>query len=88
MPSGRLGRGELEAIVLAEELKATFLLIDDLYAREEAIRRRLPIVGTLGVLAEAPDAGLIDAPDVVARLRQTNFRASQALFEWLLSRKT
>jgi len=84
--SKRLGRGELEAITLAKELKAGALLIDDRYAREEAMRHHLPIVGTLGVLGDAADAKLIDLPDAVARLRQTNFYASDALYEWLLSR--
>ena len=47
----------------------------------------LPIVGTLAVLAKAAEAELIDLPNAVARLRQTNFRASEELFEWLLSRR-
>ena len=87
MPSGSLGRGELEAIALAQELKADALLIDDYDGREEAIRRHLPVFGTLRVLAAAADAELINLPDTVARLRQTNFRASEELFEWLLSGK-
>lgn len=86
MASGSLGRGELEAIALAQELKADALLIDDQAGREEALRRHLPVVGTLRVLAAAADAKLIDLPDTVARLRQTSFRASEELFEWLLSR--
>jgi predicted nucleic acid-binding protein len=86
MRSARLGRGELEAIALAKELDARALLIDDRYAREEAIRHHLSVVGTLGVLADAADAKLVDLPDAVARLRQTTFRASEDLFEWLLSR--
>ena len=74
MPSKPLERGELEAIALAKELKADALLIDDRYGREEAVRQELPIVGTLAELAKAADAELIDLPNVVARLRQTNFR--------------
>ncbi|HKS24574.1 MAG TPA: DUF3368 domain-containing protein [Thermoanaerobaculia bacterium] len=87
VPSKRLGRGELEAIALARELNADALLMDDRYAREEAIRHHLPIVGTLGVLGDAADANLIDLPDAVARLRQTTFYASEWLYEWLLSRE-
>jgi predicted nucleic acid-binding protein len=84
MPSGSLGRGELEAIALAQEVKANVLLLDDQRGRKEAMRRHLHVVGTLRVLADAADAHLIDLPDTVARLRQTSFRASEELFEWLL----
>ena len=87
MPSGSLGRGELEAIALAQELKADALLIDDQAGREEAIRRHLPVFGTLRVLAAAADAELIDLPKTVARLRQTSFRGSEELFKWVLSRR-
>jgi len=86
VPAALLGRGELEAIALAQELKADALLIDDQRGREEAIRRHLRVFGTLRVLADAAKTDLIDLPEVVARLRQTTFRASEELFEWLLSR--
>ena len=87
MPSEPLGRGELEAIALAQELKADALLIDDQDGRKEAIRRHLPVLGTLRVLADAAEVQLIDLPDAVARLRQTTFRASEELFQWMLSRQ-
>ncbi|HEY6137176.1 MAG TPA: hypothetical protein VI670_05365 [Thermoanaerobaculia bacterium] len=66
---------------------ASALLIDDQEGREEAIRRHLPVFGTLRVLAAAADAELIDLPKTVARLRQTSFRASEELFKWVLSRR-
>jgi predicted nucleic acid-binding protein len=46
-----LGAGELEAIALAEELRADALLINDWDGRQEALRRHLNVLGTLRVLA-------------------------------------
>lgn len=85
-PSLRLGPGETEAIALAESLNADALLMDDRDGRREATSRHLPVLGTLRVVADAAEAKLIDLPDAVGRLRQTTFRASDDLFEWLLSR--
>jgi predicted nucleic acid-binding protein len=87
VPSVPLGAGEMEAIALTEERHADALLIDDRDGRQEAIRRRLPVLGTLRVLADAAEEKLINLPDALGRQRQTSFRASEELFEWLLSRE-
>jgi predicted nucleic acid-binding protein len=42
----RLGAGEREAIVLAQEVHATLLLMDDMEGRGEAERRAFSVVGT------------------------------------------
>jgi predicted nucleic acid-binding protein len=81
-----LGAGELEAIALAEELRADALLIDDWDGRQEALRRHLNVFGTLRVLADASDEGMVDLRVAVDRLRLTNFRANDELFQWLLAR--
>ena len=47
---GNLHIGELEAMVLAQEIKADYVLLDDLGARKKAIRQGLNVMGTLGVL--------------------------------------
>jgi len=82
--SASLGRGEQEAIALAEELSADVLLVDDWAARREAERRHLPVQGTLGLLGLAAVHGLTDLPAAIARLRQTNFRASEEIIQRIL----
>jgi predicted nucleic acid-binding protein len=81
-----LGDGEREAIVLAQELHADIVLIDEGDGRREAQRRALTMTGTLGVLERAAIRGLIDLPRVLARLQSTTFRARPELFQDLLAR--
>ncbi len=79
-----LDPGEREAIALALELQANTLLIDDLAGREAALLHGLEIVGTMGVLYAAAEAGLCELKDAFGKLRQTNFRASAALYQSFL----
>jgi predicted nucleic acid-binding protein len=82
-----LGLGEREAIALAEELAADVLLVDDEAARVEAVRRNIPVQGTLGLLDLAAEHGLLaDLPGTIQRLQSTNFRASKKLYAFLLER--
>ena len=71
-----LEAGERAALALAEALRADQVLIDDLAGRIEAQRRHLPVTGTLGVLAAAHLANLLDFDEALARLRTTTFRLS------------
>jgi predicted nucleic acid-binding protein len=57
----KIDLGEAEAIILAHELSADVLLIDDWAAREIAIARGLPVTGLIGVLAEAKRNKLISS---------------------------
>lgn len=82
---GRLGLGEREAIALATEMHAGLLLVDDRRARREALRRGLPIVGTIGVLRVAARRGMIDAASVTARLRATDFWIKDSELDSLLA---
>jgi predicted nucleic acid-binding protein len=69
-----LDPGERAAIMLAVSVRADRLLIDDSAGRAEAKRRQLSVIGTVGVLAEAHLAGLLDFEQSLARLRATSFR--------------
>ena len=55
-----LHKGEVETMILADELKADACIIDDRLAREYARHLGLKITGTLGVLIKAKERGLID----------------------------
>jgi predicted nucleic acid-binding protein len=66
--------GELEAICLAQEISATAILMDDRAGRSAAIRCGLAVIGTLGLLEQAAARGMLDLPQVMERLTQTNAR--------------
>ncbi|MDD3276691.1 MAG: DUF3368 domain-containing protein [Kiritimatiellales bacterium] len=55
----QLDRGEAEAIVLAKELHADLLLIDEALGREAARQEHLPVIGLMGVLLIAKKKGRI-----------------------------
>ena len=79
-----LDKGEREAIFLSEYLKADALVIDDRAGREEAKKRGIFVIGTLGVLNSATEKGLIDLPEALQKIRRTSFRASDRLISQLL----
>ncbi len=81
-----LGAGEREAILLAQEVNVDWLILDDYEGRQAAVRRHLPVLGTLRVLDEAAARGLINLAYILARLQQTTFYLSPKLVEWLLDR--
>jgi|SRR5687768_3189249 predicted nucleic acid-binding protein len=83
-----LDPGERAAINLALSVGADRLLIDDWKARAEAERCQLHATGTLGVLADAHLAGLLDFETALGQLRCTNFYMSDALVEGLRQRLT
>ena len=75
-----LGRGEAEAILLAEEADCRFLLIDERKGRALAKRRGVPVAGVAGVLLAAKKYGLIDSVlPVLTSLESAGYRLSEAL---------
>jgi len=79
-----LGMGEVEAIILAEELKAV-LIVDDRKARQVAERRGIETVGSLKIVKEAKDKGLIDkAKPLGDKLRKEGLRIKDALYHEFL----
>jgi predicted nucleic acid-binding protein len=76
--------GEKEAISLAKEIHAAAVLMDDRAGRQAATQCGLTVVGTLGLLDQAALRALIDLPQVIERLRQTNARLDPVLVEAVL----
>ncbi|MFZ0304308.1 MAG: DUF3368 domain-containing protein [Terracidiphilus sp.] len=87
----KLDAGERDAITLAEQLSGSSdsiqLIVDELLGRREAERRGLLVIGTLGVLREASEEGLLDLQDAIEHLRRTSFHISPAILAWLLGER-
>jgi len=82
-----LHRGEREAILLAETLRADVLLIDDQIGRTIALGRNLPVSGTLGVLERADTMRLVsDYLQVLEQLKSSGFFIAESLEQQLLQR--
>jgi len=80
-----LDSGESEVIILAEELKADLLLLDDYEARKTAKAMKLKITGIAGVLLDSKEIGLIDSVcDEMEKLIQCNYRISKELYQLIL----
>ncbi|MDB9516372.1 DUF3368 domain-containing protein [Roseofilum reptotaenium CS-1145] len=84
--SFHLDLGESEAIALAEETKADQLLIDERAARRVALERKLPLIGTMGVLVLAKRQSLIpNVKDVLKQRQDRGTRISNHLYEQVLT---
>lgn len=83
--STQLGLGECAALILAEELSAHRVLIDDRAGRREAATRGLPVTGTIGTLLVAKQQGIIASiKDVLDDLRAHGTRISEQLYRHAL----
>ena len=87
LPAG-LGEGELEALALALENRADFLLLDESRGRRAGERLGLRITGTLGVLVAAKAIGLIDTvtPLIESLESGIQFRIGKRLRDSILRR--
>ena len=83
-----MGDGEREALMLFQELGADAVPTDDSEAYEEAQRRGIPVLRTLGILEEASLHRLLDLPTALARLQTTTFYAPSHVISAMLARHT
>ena len=83
-----LDPGERDAIILAEELGADQLIVDDRQGRREAEKRGIAVIGTLGVLREAGSLGHIDLRTALSRLEATSFHIAPEIIDRLLKDET
>ena len=82
----RLDDGERAAILLAIQIDADLLLIDDGDGVNIARSRGFAVTGTLGILDLAAGRGLIRLSDAVERLKNTSFRCHPRVLDALLAR--
>jgi len=81
----RIDLGEAEAITLAFEKKADFIILDDLKARKTAKRNGLNVIGTLGLLLEAKKEGKIKKfKECIQIFSDNDIRLSEKLIKDIL----
>lgn len=82
-----VGRGEAEAIAVAQARPGSLLLTDDLKARKVAKRLGVEVQGCLGILQRAKQRGLIsEVRPLTVRLQSKGLRISERELEEFLSR--
>lgn len=85
MEDTALHLGECAAIILAEELGADQILIDEVKARQVAKTRNLSVLGTLGTLLIAKEQSLIlSVKDIVDALIANGTWISRSVYDEIL----
>lgn len=84
---GSLEKGEAEVLVLAQELKADLILLDEEKARKCAVIAGFEIMGLLGLFILAKNLGLIHKiRPLVNELLRKKFRISDKIIEKTLKK--
>lgn len=68
----QLHEGEVEVMILAKEIGADVIIVDDANAKKHAKYLGLPVTGTLGVLIKAKKKGYIDELKPILQLMVKN----------------
>ncbi|MGL6344253.1 MAG: DUF3368 domain-containing protein [Waterburya sp.] len=81
----KLDLGEAATIILAEELKANRILIDERLGRKVAQARNLPVTGTIGLLLVAKNKGIItEIKPILDQFLNQGKRISPILYQEVL----
>lgn len=81
----QLDYGESEAIVLAKEMNADLLVLDEKKARSIAKLNGITVIGTIGVLQKAKDEGNINSiKDCLDRMIQSGIWIDEKLYRFVL----
>jgi predicted nucleic acid-binding protein len=82
-----LDNGEAETIALALELECERVVIDERDGRRFAQRHGLPVVGTIGLLVDAKNRGLLDKikSDLDALRQKAGFFISEGLYREVMA---
>ena len=84
---GSLEKGEAEVLVLAQELKADLILLDEEKARKSAVIAGFEIMGVLGLFVLSKNLGLIHkVRPLVDELLIKKFRISDKIIEQTLKK--
>jgi uncharacterized protein len=77
--------GEVETIVLASEMNADWVLMDEKKGRRKLAQLNIPKIGTLGILLKAKQLGLVsNLKSELDGLQKSGFSVSPALIDEIL----
>jgi len=76
--------GERQALALAKEIHADFVLLDEKVARPYAESEALKVKGTLGIVADAAKAGLLNFRATVETLQQSTMHLDAKLAQRII----
>lgn len=84
-----LDRGESEAIIYTDNESADLILMDEIKGRKVAVQMGLNVMGTLGILLEAYEQGLLSREEIFSGLdilKNSRRFISEALYKQLIEK--